>query len=201
MKTPDNTTRDGQPKPTGRRLGRAVAHGAWILGIFLVSLAATFTVTHIMINRFADHHVTVLEMVQSSVFGLVVALACLATMAAGSLLLLIGRHEGDDEPSGLWPPETLEPPEELESEPEVRPSYRQVLRLTRNAERLDHVEQDLIRTIALSEQVNPRTRRLLTEMRVCTCRLLGELSDIDRLRKQPEETTHRWKKISDKDRG
>jgi len=48
------------------------------------------------------------------------------------------------------------------------------------AERLDTVEQDLIRTLAQGNHVDPGTKRLLAEMRVCTDPLLGEFSDIGR---------------------
>ena len=54
---------------------------------------------------------------------------------------------------------------------------RQILRLFRNVERLDDVEKDLIRRLAENHLTDPKTERLLSEVQICTCRLLKQLSD------------------------
>jgi hypothetical protein len=53
-----------------------------------------------------------------------------------------------------------------------------VLRLTRSAERLHRIEEDLIRKIADDYPTDKRTQRLLTEMQICTNRILVQLGDL-----------------------
>jgi hypothetical protein len=64
----------------------------------------------------------------------------------------------------------------------------QILHLIRSAERLDHVERDLIRQISSRHGVDRTTQRLLTEMRICTNRLRGQISDLERLDGPGRET-------------
>ena len=60
--------------------------------------------------------------------------------------------------------------------------------MTRSAERLDIVENDLIRKISENYQVDLATRNLLREMRVCTNRLRGQLSYLEQLDRSPIDT-------------
>jgi len=109
---------------------------------------------------------------------LILAASVVVTLAVGSLVLMIcpddtrniiNRHSPPSSTTALDPKVT-------------RADDRRILRLTRNAERLDTVEQDLIRAMANGEPLSEYTRKLLTEMRIRTCKLLGDLSDIDRSR-------------------
>ena len=64
--------------------------------------------------------------------------------------------------------------------PMAESQSRDLERLNRSAERLDMVEQDLIRKISDTFTIDSTTQHLLTEMRICTNRLRGQLSDIKR---------------------
>jgi len=55
---------------------------------------------------------------------------------------------------------------------------RQILKLFRNAERLDMVEKDLIRRLVENHLTDKKTERLLSEVQICTCRLMKQLSDL-----------------------
>ena len=55
-----------------------------------------------------------------------------------------------------------------------------ILRITQSAERLDRVEKDLIRQISLNYEIDASTKRLLTELRVTTNRLRGQIAEIER---------------------
>ncbi|MFZ5979711.1 MAG: hypothetical protein ACOYVF_03685 [Candidatus Zixiibacteriota bacterium] len=56
-------------------------------------------------------------------------------------------------------------------------SSRQILQLFRNAERLDMVEKDLIRRLVDNHLTDPKTELLLSEVQICTCRLIKQLAD------------------------
>jgi len=65
-----------------------------------------------------------------------------------------------------------------------RPSQSQnmtevVKRMVRNVERLNEVECDLIHKISVGGRVDLQTDRLITEMRICTNRLLAQLQELD----------------------
>ena len=66
----------------------------------------------------------------------------------------------------------------LSTNPETR--THQVLQLVRKAERLDSVEKDLILQMSRSTRIDRSTKRLLTEMCVCTNQLIGQLAEMDR---------------------
>jgi len=54
-----------------------------------------------------------------------------------------------------------------------------LLKLNRSTERLASVEQDLIRRISENYDVDRRTYRLMTEIQICTNRILNQLREIE----------------------
>jgi hypothetical protein len=66
-------------------------------------------------------------------------------------------------------------------EPSEERRSGQILKLVRNAERLNAVEQDLIRKLGQSHRADRATEKLLCEMQICTCRMMAQLADIDRM--------------------
>jgi hypothetical protein len=185
MKMLHSTSYLGQPKAPPRRVGRAVARSAALLGIFVISLVVTLTVTHLEIDRFTNRAVSISELMRSGALWPAVAFAALLSILVGALLLLMMVHKRVEPKTERRQPATASPESEFDTS--LTPTTRQILRLTRNAERLDNVERDLIRAIAHDGGVHPYTQRLLKEMRICTSRLLGELSDMDRLRRTAPE--------------
>jgi hypothetical protein len=195
MKMPYLTSLLGQPETPSRRTGRAVARSAVLLGIFAISLTVTLAVTSLMINRSGQHSVTILELIQSGAFWPALAFALVLTLTIGSVTVFAttrGRV-AEDPPAPASGNTVQETTIDENVEPAVSPTSRQILRLTRNAERLDHVERDLIRAIAHDGGVHPYTQRLLREMRICTSRMLGELSDLDRLKRTAPENPREMK--------
>lgn len=55
-----------------------------------------------------------------------------------------------------------------------------IICLVRSAERLDRIEQDLIRQMQHTSSIDACTKRLLTELRVTTNRLRGQIAEIER---------------------
>ncbi|MBN1213182.1 MAG: hypothetical protein JXA92_11460 [candidate division Zixibacteria bacterium] len=64
---------------------------------------------------------------------------------------------------------------------------RQILKLIRSAERLDTVEKDLIRRLLENHLIDTSARKLLSEVQICTCRIIKQLSEFSR-DNQPEKT-------------
>lgn len=154
-----------------------------LAAIFLVAVVAVTALIHLAVNRFTEHSVSLAELATSEAVLLILAASVVVTLAVGSLVLMLWPSANACDISHRYSRAAANPaatpiPETLTAANDTR----QILRLTRNAERLDTVEQDLIRAMANGEPLSDYTRNLLTEMRICTCKLLGELSDIDRSR-------------------
>jgi hypothetical protein len=56
---------------------------------------------------------------------------------------------------------------------------KQILRMTRNAERLHRVETDLIRKVCEIENADAPTARLMAELQICSNRMRAQLHDLD----------------------
>ena len=64
---------------------------------------------------------------------------------------------------------------------------RQILSLFRSAERLDTVEKDLIRKLLENHLIDNSSRKLLSEVQICTCRIIKQLAEFSR-KNQPEKS-------------
>lgn len=56
---------------------------------------------------------------------------------------------------------------------------KQILRMTRNAERLRRVETDLIRKVYELDETDPPTARLIAELQICSNRMRAQLNELD----------------------
>ena len=105
-------------------------------------------------------------------FALVSAVALANYITLSFLGFRVGQVSNDSSPVEPTASKVME-----ESMPE--PPSRELQRLSRSVERLDMVERDLIRKMSDTFPIDSATQQLLTEMRICTNRLRGQLSDIE----------------------
>jgi len=73
---------------------------------------------------------------------------------------------------------------EIDSSP-IAASGRQIIKLKRNAERLNNVEQDLIRKISAFD-TDLTTDKLIAEIQICTNRMLKQLEEVSLQDNDPE---------------
>jgi|GEM_PF-3927334 len=183
MKKQRSTSGHFRPLQPPRSTHRSVAPIASLIAIFLIALVAVTALMQLMVTHFTERAVSLTELATSESAVLILAASLVVTLIVGSLLLMLwpeGKGNGE-----IPPPMSKSEITPSAEKTVARPDARQILRLTRNAERLDTVEQDLIRIMAHGGHFSDHTHRLLTEMRVCTCKLLGELSDLDRFSEAP----------------
>jgi hypothetical protein len=80
-------------------------------------------------------------------------------------------------------PNNLERPVELKTdlgELDDTEFSRQILKLFRSAERLNMVERDLIRKLLENHLIDNSSRKLLSEVQICTCRIIKQLAEFNR---------------------
>ena len=155
--------------------------GTYVLSVFAVALAGTLVAGYAFVNGITETQHSLDEIFRGDFLWLLVAVSAAITLGVCGLLLFIETrlsdwkvpfHEHDRKDHNLFSlTDSSDPDSDLTS---------RLLRLNRYAERLRNVEQDLIRSISENYEIDLPTRRLLTEMQVCTNRLLGQLSAIDR---------------------
>ena len=158
-------------------IGKLVLSTARTLALFVVSVVLTFVFVYVLFGRIAGESISFQTLLRPDAFWLLMALAVAVTLANHSIALFLmrrGRRLTDRTTSGSSG-------NIVEPESKSGDIKHQVLHLTRSAERLDNVECDLIRKISDSFPVDPTTRKLLTEMRICTNRLRGQLFELERL--------------------
>jgi len=162
-------------------------------GLVAASTFLTFALVHNLLQRVLDTPTAFQTMLKADLLWPLLALSAVVTLAnhtaIASLRRLLRRWRPAVSRDEKHPPPPSAP----------RPATglsRQVLQLTRGAERLDLVERDLIRKISESFAVDTTTQQLLTEMRICTNRLRGQICDIERLEQMTERDTHSGKRRS-----
>ncbi len=64
---------------------------------------------------------------------------------------------------------------------------RHLLKLNRNTRRLVSVEQDLIRRISENYDIDRRTHRLMTEIQICTNRILSQLEEMENVERVADD--------------
>lgn len=173
MKNERTTAESGCPSRLHKRMGDIVVQTGRILRLFIATLAATVAFVYVLLTRINNEVISWDRLIQTDIFWPTLILA---------LSLAIGLHARNrftahqDSTTAASPVSELAEPEQ---KPEHRPEddiTRQMLHLTHSAERLDSVERDLIRQLSHNFTVDMPTHKLLTEMRVCSNRLRGQLS-------------------------
>jgi hypothetical protein len=152
-----------------------------------MSLVAAPALAYFILHQTSDSPVDPLMFVRADILWPVVLAGALVTAVHLAIMALVRRRRERHETDSTSKPEPTFPVGSVRSETGLT---RQVLHLTRNAERLDNVERDLIHQISLRFPVDLTTQKLLTEMRVCTNRLRGQISDMERLERMAKETAN-----------
>lgn len=94
-----------------------------------------------------------------------------------------GSRTNDGESPALEPENRTDQPQPL-----ADGRARRFLRLNRSTERLVSVERDLIRKISENYAIDRGTYRLMTEVQICTNRILSQLQDLQSLSADDGET-------------
>jgi len=164
-------------------VGKLALSTARTLALLVVSVVLTFVFAYVLFGRIAGESISFQMLLHPDAFWPLMALAAAVTLANRSvtLFLMRRRRQLTDRTTSGNSGNMVVP------ESESGRIKRQVLHLTRSAERLDNVERDLIRKLSDSFPVDLTTRNLLTEMRICTNRLRGQLSDLEQLN-PPDQT-------------
>jgi hypothetical protein len=145
--------------------------------LFVFSGALTAILVHLLLEWFMGRALPLRDLFRPEMLWPTLALAGALTFANYAVLTLLSRkHRSQDE---ITPAETTGT-EKAPADASVAPHSHTLDHLNRSADRLDLVEQDLIRKMSLSYPIDSTTQRLLTEMRICTNRLRGELCDMER---------------------
>jgi hypothetical protein len=164
--------------------GGAIRSLARIVALAGLSWAATLVLVHFLLEHLLGHPLPTSLFLTTGFLWPTLALTATVTLAnytALSLFKLTGKPWFGKPPAI----EKEETPAQAISPAET--AWLPLEQLSRSADRLDTVERDLIRKISESFPIDSTTQQLLTEMRICTNRLRGQLSDIERM--EPE-TTH-----------
>jgi hypothetical protein len=173
MKNEQTTAMSQRHAPLSERWSPAIVQAGRIGQFFAASLLVTTAFVYTLLTRIDSEAVTWGRLIQDDILWPILLLA--ATLAIGLSALIRFATPRKAAPPAT-PASTLAPPAETFERQSRINITRQVLRLSHNAERLDSVERDLIRQLSHNWTVDKNTHRLLTEMRVCTNRLRGQLS-------------------------
>jgi len=131
------------------------------------------------------------------VLGLVTAISLAVTLLVFfTLSRTTEPDQRDSDSTRAFETDTSTEPYNLERPVEIKKELgelddsefsRQILKLFRSAERLDVVEKDLIRMLLENHLVDNSARKLLSEVQICTCRIIKQLAEFNR-NNQPEKT-------------
>jgi hypothetical protein len=194
MKFLELTFRPSRSSQPPRIHGSLAAKFGRILSLYLMSSAAALAIAYIVLNQIPGASIEPLLFLQAGVLWPILLGGIVVTGAHLLVLSLVRRRRKRrviDTESGEQPSAQVRGGGTVRSDTGLS---HQVLHLTRNAERLDDVERDLIHRISDRFPVDLATQKLLTEMRVCTNRLRGQISDMERLEMMavdPERETTR----------
>lgn len=178
MKTAATSPRRDQRPQSANRTDSLRWRSLQFLGLFVISLVAALTVLYLILHRMMDQPISPLDLWQSSFVWPMILPALMVAIGLDAVIRSVFPRKHQAPINGKAGPVPARPQQETR----VRSDFaRQVLHLTRNAERLDNVERDLIRRISDGFPVDLATQKLLREMRICTNRLRGQLSSLEQL--------------------
>ena len=149
--------------------------------VFAMSLAGSLVAGYFFLNYVAHDRVPFSRLLQAELLLPQIAVAMAITLGAGVIVMLSVQRRSRD---------SHEPDEQAERSAAESDLSTPILRLHRNAERLNSVEHSLMVRMSHCEAVDLNTRSMLAEMQMCTKRLMGGLAELDRNerhRLQPRE--------------
>jgi hypothetical protein len=161
--------------------GGAIRSLARIVALAVLSWAATLVIVHFLLELLMGYPLPTGTFLTAGFLWPTLALTAAVTLANYSALSLFMRT---GKPYSGKPPTIVKDEDAPHARSRIEAASLQLEQLSRSAERLDTVEQDLIRKLSETFPIDATTRQLLTEMRICTNRLRGQLSDIVRI--EPE---------------
>jgi uncharacterized membrane protein len=165
---------------------------------FITHISALFIIFYLALSDFrgADGFAERTGVTVTLILGLVTAVSLVVNVLV--FFTLSGSIEPDKrdsdskrafEPDSPTGPYNLERPVEFKNElGELDDSEfsRQILKLFRSAERLNTIEKDLIRRLLENHLVDNSARKLLSEVQICTCRIIKQLAEFNR-NNQPDK--------------
>jgi len=175
-------------KPTLKRLLAAVA---WSSSVFAVALAGTVAAGYLFAVRIAGQQFDISNLLQGEFLWPLIGVSVAITLGLSWVLLFIetrlSRYPD-------VPVQNDEPESASEAGNRIQHGYSdreyslRLLKLKRNADRLNEVEQDLIRKLSEGHEMDIATEQLLTEIQICTHRLMAQLADLQRNDRHNETT-------------
>ena len=174
-----------RPPSTRPRIPKCIlflAAGVTALGLLLVIALLLSRVTpHYDSNTLESfrHEITLLVFFAALTFAALVAgiaLAIVSHRLQGKPVSLTNTVERSESGTPIKPHRHERRPAFSSA---ARYEGKHLLKLNRDTERLVSVEQDLIRRISENYDIDRRTYRLMTEIQICTNRILGQLQDME----------------------
>jgi len=139
--------------------------------VFAMSLAGTMTTGYFFLNVVTGDLVEFSQLLREDLLFPLIAIAMGITLGAGGVVMFTLRHRGAEETT---------PPPSPDSIAGAKGPSPPLLRLHRNAERLNAVEHKLMVRMSHSDAVDLNARAMLAEMQMCTKRLMGGLAELER---------------------
>ncbi len=165
---------------TGRK--SLITLTAHLLALFTTLMAGTMACGYFLAYSITNGQVSLDNMLNGDFLLPLAAVATAITIALGGLIMFIDTRLHSKS-------RATEKTPVVEEKPGVNDRIRQlldendhshrILKLNRSAERLNDVEADLIRKISDDFEVDQTTYHLLTEMQICTNRLMKQIADIN----------------------
>lgn len=184
-----STATDAAHRPAhSPRPPQMLTNSRLILGVLTTSLALIVAGGFFLIRQFNHSSLDLADLLQSPLLlPIIVISGALAIMAsiAGTIIL---QSQSDDTTS--IESTTLSPKPRATVSDTIGQDYisGRLAHIKRHVERLTDVEQTLARRMSDLDQVDPTTKKLMAEIQICTNRMLGHISDIDRWQENRDAT-------------
>ncbi|MCP4685836.1 MAG: hypothetical protein GY867_10380 [bacterium] len=145
--------------------------------VFAMSLAGVLATGFFFLNYVSGDLTAFSQLLHEELLFPLIAIALGVALGAGLIVMVTLRRK---EVQAAAPAPQTDP-----QVPTKDPSPP-ILRLHRNAERLNAVEHNLMVKMSHSDAVDKNARSMLAEMQMCTKRLMGGLADLEREKQQTE---------------
>jgi hypothetical protein len=158
----------------------------------ITHISALFIIFYLAFSEFRgmDNYVDSTGTIVTLVLGMVTAISLVISLLVFFTLSKTNKPEYDNRDSKrAFEAETPTGPYNLERPVELKTDLgelddtefsRQILKLFRSAERLNMVEKDLIRKLLENHLIDNSSRKLLSEVQICTCRIIKQLAEFNR---------------------
>ncbi len=163
----------------GKSLVTLAAH---LLALFTTVMTGTLAGGYFLAYNITNGQVSIHGMLSGDFLLPLVAVATAVTIALGGLIMFIDtrlQSRVKTETKAVQTATEADLNDRIRQLLDESDHSHRILILNRSAERLNDVEADLIRKISDDFEVDQTTYHLLTEMQICTNRLMKQIADIN----------------------